>query len=978
MANKHWIGLSGANWNISTNWTPNGIPLSTDSIFIDAGGAAVATQTQNASGSLSIASTASLTIGGSATGTLTISGNISNAGTISLAGSSSVNANLRFGSALTLTGGGHVTLTDSANNTLSIGTLTNQDNTIAGAGTFIGMTLVNQGLIEATYSDVALTLNTGHQITNNGILEANGGKLVIGSHDLVAGTGSMLITGGGTLVLNLAQEQQAINFSGPGSLVLGGAYLGSISGFGASDIIDLSYVFSTNFGTGSTKIHANWVENSANTGGTLTIIDPNLPSPVSTVATLTLKGQYTSSQFVVSDDGSGIHPKVSLGGSSGPPPAPPTSFLLFDGPSADLWLSDGTALGTYDLGIIANASSGGLNPHYLTAFSGKVLFEGTNASEIKGLWSTDGSAAGTHELTGIAGANPAGLFPSHMMVYGNKVLFQGEAGVAGNFVPGLWVSDGTAAGTFEIGGVANIGIAGISHAGLVPTDPDFTLFNGKVLFSGRDAANNQGLWVTDGTAVGTLELAPISGAFAVGSPGSDVLGSGADLTVLGNKVLFRGTDLEDTGGSLWVTDGTAAGTFEIGGQGNATIVGSPNGFNNQFTSELPHGIQPRDLTTLNGKVLFAGQDNTLKPNGFYADTDGLWVSDGTAGGTFELGGIGNAGISGANPASNGGIFWFQNIEFPAFTVYHGKALFMGFDATHHVSLWQTDGTAAGTIEIGGLGNAGISNVNSGGLLINTLDPNFTIFNDHVYFSGDNANGSLGLWVTDGTAGGTHEVAAMGSLYPDDIVALAPATTPPPVTVTVGNGHHDQVTVAGASTSFAITPDGAGGVLVTGSGSLPTYQLDQVEFIHFSDHTVFVENADNANIARLYSAALNRAPDTGGLAGWEDLYANNISGAAKAGGVYLSLAQTPIAGAPTSIAQGFTLSTEFQQHYGTLDDAGFVTLLYQNVLDRNPSTGERDAWVANIHNGESREMVLVGFAESQENIAKTAADWLIQI
>src|ERR1700712_3454729 len=118
MANKHWIGLSGANWNISTNWTPNGIPLSTDIIFIDASGAAVATQTQNASGSLSIASTASLTIGGSATGTLTISGNISNAGTITLAGSSSVNASLRFGSALTLTGGGHVTLSDSANNTL--------------------------------------------------------------------------------------------------------------------------------------------------------------------------------------------------------------------------------------------------------------------------------------------------------------------------------------------------------------------------------------------------------------------------------------------------------------------------------------------------------------------------------------------------------------------------------------------------------------------------------------------------------------------------------------------------------------------------------------------------------------------------------------------------------------------------------------------------------------------------------------------
>jgi hypothetical protein len=38
--------------------------------------------------------------------------------------------------------------------------------------------------------------------------------------------------------------------------------------------------------------------------------------------------------------------------------------------------------------------------------------------------------------------------------------------------------------------------------------------------------------------------------------------------------------------------------------------------------------------------------------------------------------------------------------------------------------------------------------------------------------------------------------------------------------------------------------------------------------------------------------------------------------------------------------------------------------------------ERDAWVANIHNGVSREMVL---AESKENIAKVAhVSWLIQV
>jgi len=647
-------------------------------------------------------------------------------------------------------------------------------------------------------------------------------------------------------------------------------------------------------------------------------------------------------------------------------------FLLFNGPFGDLWISDGTAAGTHDLGVISNASATGLNPQFLTVFNGQILFDGTDAGNVNGLWITDGTAAGTHELTGIAGANPSGLDPRYMVVYGNEVLFRGEAGVAGNNVPGLWVTNGTAAGTFEIGGVANAGISGISHGGLLPIDPEFTVFHGKVLFSGRDAANNQGLWVTDGTPAGTVELAPISGAFKVGSPGSDVLGSGPNMAVLNNLVLFRGTDLQDTPGSLWATDGTAAGTFEIGGQGNAGIVGSPNGFNSQFTSELPLGIQPSDLTTLNGHVLFAGFDNTLKPNGFYADTEALWISDGTAAGTVEVGGAGNAGISGANPASAGGIFWFGSIEFPDFTVYNGKALFMGYDAGNHVSLWETDGTAAGTTEIGGLGNAGIANISLGGLLVDTQNPEFTVFNGKVYFRGMDAAGHDGLWVTDGSASGTHEVISTSSGYPIDLTAYLQ------VLVTQGSGNHDTFTLSNPSTSFAIASDNAGGVTLTGTGTLPNYQIDKVEFLKFSDKTIFVENSDNANIARLYSAAFDRAPDTSGLSFWENVYAGSVPASAKNAGYYTALALTDD-GSGTSIANNFMQSSEFLTRYGALSDSAFVTLLYQNVLGRGPDQSGLTFWVNQLEGaGQSRAIVLVGFAESPENVAKTSADWLVPI
>ena len=41
----------------------------------------------------------------------------------------------------------------------------------------------------------------------------------------------------------------------------------------------------------------------------------------------------------------------------------------------------------------------------LTVYDGEVLFNGVDASGHPGLWETDGTAAGTHELIGIAGAD---------------------------------------------------------------------------------------------------------------------------------------------------------------------------------------------------------------------------------------------------------------------------------------------------------------------------------------------------------------------------------------------------------------------------------------------------------------------------------------------------------------------------------------------------------------------------------------------
>lgn len=196
-------------------------------------------------------------------------------------------------------------------------------------------------------------------------------------------------------------------------------------------------------------------------------------------------------------------------------------------------------------------------------------------------------------------------------------------------------------------------------------------------------------------------------------------------------------------------------------------------------------------------------------------------------------------------------------------------------------------------------------------------------------------------------------------------------------VILGLGLHEQVGFSGSSADFSVAKNLSSGVSVIPTGNLPGYQLNNVEFLSFADKVIFVESADNANIARLYSAALDRPPDIAGLSGWEDIYAANISAAAKAQGVYVALAQTDD-GFGTSIAGGFAQSVEFQSRYGNLGDGEFITRLYLNVLDRVPGGDELNAWLDLLQNhGFSRDMALVGFAESLENIAKTS-DWLIQV
>lgn len=114
-----------------------------------------------------------------------------------------------------------------------------------------------------------------------------------------------------------------------------------------------------------------------------------------------------------------------------------------------------------------------------------------------------------------------------------------------------------------------------------------------------------------------------------------------------------------------------------------------------------------------------------------------------------------------------------------------------------------------------------------------------------------------------------------------------------------------------------------------------------------------------DVFRLYQATLDRPPDLGGFLRWTERLAE---------------------GRPFEDAiAGFVASAEFQARYGTTDNTGFVTLLYNNVLERAPDPGGLSVWLDRMDaQGWTRPQVVAGFAQSQEfrrNTEDDLIDWI---
>jgi hypothetical protein len=256
---------------------------------------------------------------------LELAGTIHNDGTIDVDTEGRSTTDLIIDGAVTLDGGGTVTLDRSGDNIVSAAgedscnVLINYDD-ISGAGQigdyYSDLTLINKssGVIDATGG--TLTIDTGDTVTNHGLLEAtNGGILQIddsvcnsgGTVDANGGTvdiagaisgGSATIEGGGTLEYG-GCSNVATAFDGSGTLVLDGIsstphFTGTLSDFGNGDVIDLTNIQDISGASGTTLSYDTDTD-------VLTVADPYGDS-----ISIQLSGTYTQNEFtLLQDSGTG-------------------------------------------------------------------------------------------------------------------------------------------------------------------------------------------------------------------------------------------------------------------------------------------------------------------------------------------------------------------------------------------------------------------------------------------------------------------------------------------------------------------------------------------------------------------------------------------------------------------------------------------------------------------------------------------------
>jgi len=310
------------------------------------------------------------------------------------------------------------------------------------------------------------------------------------------------------------------------------------------------------------------------------------------------------------------------------------------------------------------------------------LFVGGDVSHGLELWKmTDGMIDNASLVKELLGGTVSS-YPSSITAVGNRLFFVANDNIHGRE---LWVSDGTAIGT--------IMVKDINEGDTSSSLNYMTAVGEKVFFRADDGIHGEELWVSDGTVSGTKMIKDIIEGDSSSNP--------RNFTTVGDKVFFIADD-EIHGIELWVSNGTTEGTTMV----KDIYAGTSSGY-------------PQRLIPFNQKLVFMARS---AEEGYE-----LWISDGTLGGTHMVKDIANGAES----------------SYPSNFVIDGDSLY--FFASHSIDMYRiykTNGTEEGTISIKDFDMS--------------LPSYLTLFDHKLYFQASEmgvANGKE-LWVSDGTPNGT--------------------------------------------------------------------------------------------------------------------------------------------------------------------------------------------------------------------------------
>ena len=266
----------------------------------------------------------------------------------------------------------------------------------------------------------------------------------------------------------------------------------------------------------------------------------------------------------------------------------------------ELWISDGTTAGTHLVKEInpTDSASGayyfGFNDYSLITLNNKVFFYGSDGVHGVELWRSDGTDTGTVMVKDINTTPVSDILDfatfqlGGLQVANDRLFFAANDGIHG---PELWCTDGTEANTYMVKDLV---------AGPAGSNPQYlTALGNKMCFWTRAGADT-GLYITDGSDTGTHLLV------------SHIFTPNSEHAVMNNKLYFFADSLDVLySSSLWVTDGTPAGTMWLDHAFYAINEYSYYSYICSF------------LHVYNNQLYFGAADH-------------LWKSNGTAGGSHEV------------------------------------------------------------------------------------------------------------------------------------------------------------------------------------------------------------------------------------------------------------------------------------------------------------------------------------------------------